>query len=116
MPETDTLDPTLDELVQIEDPGFYINDPYPVYARLQREAPVFHYAPLDIFVLTRYEHVREAARRADIFSSGQGSSSTMSATASSTRASRRCSRASSTRTVSSSRSLIRPATRSCAES
>jgi cytochrome P450 len=58
--------------IQFEDPNFYSGDPYPVFARLQREDPVHYYEPLDIFVLTKLDDIREAARRADLFSSGHG--------------------------------------------
>jgi cytochrome P450 len=55
------------DLVKIEDPAFYDNA-VPIYQRLQNEAPVFYYAPLDIFVLTKHEDLRFAAQRKDIFS------------------------------------------------
>jgi cytochrome P450 len=64
-------EPSLAELVRLEDPGFYL-DPHAVYDRMRREQPVYHYAPLDIFVLTRYADMREAARRPDLFSSAHG--------------------------------------------
>jgi cytochrome P450 len=57
----------LAELVKIEEPSFY-EDPVPIYQRLQREAPVFYYAPLDLFILTKHEDIRFAAQRKDIFS------------------------------------------------
>jgi cytochrome P450 len=55
------------DLVKIEEPSFYDNA-VPVYQRLQTEAPVYYYAPLDIFVLTKHEDIRFAAQRKDIFS------------------------------------------------
>jgi cytochrome P450 len=55
------------ELVKIEEPSFY-EDPVPIYQRLQREAPAFYYAPLDMFILTKHEDIRFAAQRKDIFS------------------------------------------------
>src|ERR1700689_4605335 len=58
------LQPSLAELVRLEDPGFYL-DPHPVYDRMRREQPVYYYPPLDIFVLTRHADMREAARRPD---------------------------------------------------
>src|ERR1700730_15015920 len=63
--------PSLAELVRLEDPEFYL-DPHPVYDRMRREQPVYYYPPLDIFVLTRYAEMREAARRPDLFSSAHG--------------------------------------------
>jgi cytochrome P450 len=62
----------VEQFIPFEDPNFYIGDPYPVFARLQREDPVYYYEPLDIFVLTKLDDIREAARRADLFSSGHG--------------------------------------------
>jgi hypothetical protein len=55
------------DLVRIEEPSFYEN-PVPIYQRLQQEAPVFYYAPLDLFILTKHEDIRFAAQRKDIFS------------------------------------------------
>jgi cytochrome P450 len=62
----------VEQFIPFEDPNFYIDDPYPVFARLQREQPVYYYQPLDIFVLTKIDDIREAARQADVFSSGHG--------------------------------------------
>jgi cytochrome P450 len=64
-------EPSLAELVRLEEPEFYL-DPHPVYDRMRREQPVYYYAPLDIFVLTRHEDMRAAARRPDLFSSAHG--------------------------------------------
>ena len=55
------------DLVKLVEPSFYEN-PVPSYQRLQQEAPVFYYAPLDLFVLTKHEDIRFAAQRKDIFS------------------------------------------------
>src|SRR3954452_5822859 len=57
----------LTDLVKIEEPSFYQN-PVPIYQRLQREAPIFYYEPLDLFILTKHEDIRFAAQRKDIFS------------------------------------------------
>ncbi len=32
-----------------------MTNPVPIYQRLQREAPVFYYEPLDMFILTKHE-------------------------------------------------------------
>jgi cytochrome P450 len=61
----------LAELVRLVDPAFY-RDPHPVYDRLRTEDPVHYYAPLDLFVLTRYSDLRAAAKRPDVFSSAHG--------------------------------------------
>jgi cytochrome P450 len=55
------------DLVKIEEPSFYEN-PVPIYQRLQQEAPVFYYAPLDLFILTKHEDIRFAAQHKEIFS------------------------------------------------
>lgn len=39
---------------------------------MRREDPLFYYQPLDIFVLTGYRDMRDAARRPDLFSSTSG--------------------------------------------
>src|SRR3981081_1725439 len=57
----------LTDLVKIEEPSFYEN-PAPIYQRLQQEAPVFYYAPLDLFILTKHEDIRFAAQHKDMFS------------------------------------------------
>jgi cytochrome P450 len=62
----------IEQFVPFEDPNFYLDDPYPVFARLQREDPVYYYEPLDVFVLTKLDDIRDAARQADVFSSSHG--------------------------------------------
>ena len=58
-------------VAKIDDPTFY-NDPYGVYARLRSEAPVMMYPPLNIWVLTKYDDIRDAARQPEIFSNTGG--------------------------------------------
>ena len=72
MDRLDVEQAELKDLVRIEDVSFYMDDPFPVYARLRREQPVFYYEPLDIFVLSRGEDIRWASRHPEIFSSAQG--------------------------------------------
>jgi cytochrome P450 len=62
----------LSELVRIEDPNFYIDDPYPTIARMQDEEPVFYYEPLDMWVLTKYEDVRQVGRDPLTFTTRHG--------------------------------------------
>jgi cytochrome P450 len=64
--------PDLAELVRLEDPSFYFSDPYPVIARLHEEAPVFYYAPLDMWVLSKYEDIQLAGRSPLVFSVTKG--------------------------------------------
>jgi cytochrome P450 len=66
-----SVDGDLASLVQIEDPDFY-DDPHPLLARMRAECPVFHYEPLDCFVLTKYDDVRFVGRTPEVFSSAQG--------------------------------------------
>lgn len=61
----------LSALVRIEEPSFYL-DASVIYGRMQSEAPVFYYEPLDMFVLTKHEDVRFAAQRNDLFSNTSG--------------------------------------------
>src|SRR6202043_2111254 len=58
--------------VRIEDPDFYFEDRREGYQRLHAACPVFYYEPLGIFVLTKHEEIKEAARRPEIFSSPRG--------------------------------------------
>ncbi|HEX3460023.1 MAG TPA: hypothetical protein VHT49_03890, partial [Acidimicrobiales bacterium] len=62
----------LAELIQIEDPAFYAEDPFPIFERMRREVPVFYYEPLDTWVLTRYEDIRMVGRSPEIFSNQGG--------------------------------------------
>lgn len=47
-------------------------DPYPLYARLRTEAPVYHNRDLDFWALSRHADVREAFRAPDVFSNAKG--------------------------------------------
>jgi cytochrome P450 len=58
--------------VAIEDPDFYLQDPWPTFAWMQKHAPVYYYEPLDTFVLTRYADIREVANRSTTFVSSRG--------------------------------------------
>jgi len=60
------------ESVRLEDPDFYFEGRRESYERLHAECPVYYYEPLDLFVLTKHEDIREAARRPEIFSSSRG--------------------------------------------
>ena len=58
--------------IRIEDPDFYFEGRRESYERLHAESPVFYYEPLDVFVLTKHEDIRQAARRPEVFSSAHG--------------------------------------------
>ena len=66
------MNPLTAEDIRIEDPGFYFEGRREGYEWLHAERPVFYYEPLDVFVLTKHEDIRQAARRPEIFSSAHG--------------------------------------------
>jgi cytochrome P450 len=43
------------------------DDPYPVYARLRREAPVSHFAPTGEYFVTRFDDCQVVGANADVF-------------------------------------------------
>jgi len=49
-----------------------IADPYPYYARLRDEHPLYYNERLDCYVLSRYDDIYRALRKPQIFSSAQG--------------------------------------------
>jgi cytochrome P450 len=61
----------LSELVRLEDPAFYV-DPWPVYRRLQREAPVYFDERLNTWIVTTYDEVRHVARTPSVYSAAHG--------------------------------------------
>lgn len=50
----------------------YFNDPYPSYARLRGQCPIFYSEKHDFFALSRYEDVAAALRNWQTFSSSRG--------------------------------------------
>ena len=70
--ESNQMDELTSDVVRIEDPDFYQEDREVVYPRLQTEAPAFYYEPLDIFVLSKHEDIKTAARTPETFSSSVG--------------------------------------------
>jgi cytochrome P450 len=61
----------LAELARIEDPAFYVH-PWPIYERLQAEAPVYYYEPFNTWILTKHADVQYAARHPELFSAAHG--------------------------------------------
>ncbi len=49
-----------------------IADPYPVYARLRDEHPVYYNERMNFYVLSRYDDIFRALRKPQLFSSAQG--------------------------------------------
>jgi cytochrome P450 len=62
----------LSGLVLAEDPRFYDDRQFAVYDRMRAEAPAYHYAPLDVFLLTRMDDVRYVATHPELFSNASG--------------------------------------------
>ncbi len=49
-----------------------ISDPYPAYARLRDEHPVYYNERMNFYVLSRYDDIFHALRKPQLFSSAQG--------------------------------------------
>jgi cytochrome P450 len=62
----------LEELVRIDDPGFYDVGNAELLTRLRSEAPVFYYEPLKTWVLSRYDDVKHASKTPELFSVRKG--------------------------------------------
>jgi cytochrome P450 len=58
--------------VRIDDPAFYLGDPFPVYAHLRRHQPVYRYESLHTWALSKYEDIRQVSRNGVLFSSARG--------------------------------------------
>jgi cytochrome P450 len=58
--------------VPIEDSQFYLDDPWPTFAWMQRDAPFWYHESLDTFVLTRYEDIKAVAGLPQVFVSSRG--------------------------------------------
>jgi hypothetical protein len=56
-------------LSQFDPLGKHLQDPFPMYALARQKQPVFYSSVLGAWIITRYEDVREAAARHDLFSS-----------------------------------------------
>lgn len=53
----------LSDAVRLEDPDFYVTDPYPVYAELRRHAPVYRYEHDEVgfWALSKFDDVKAAS-------------------------------------------------------
>jgi cytochrome P450 len=67
MPRTDLAD-----LVRPEDPIFYQQDVGTTYRRLREEAPVYFYEPLRLWLLSKYEDVKQASSDLEHYTSTRG--------------------------------------------
>jgi cytochrome P450 len=54
------------------DPFEFHDDPYPAYARLRAEMPLYHNKERDLWVVTRFDDIQDISRNWKTFSSGQG--------------------------------------------
>lgn len=68
----DAKQPPLVTVARLDDPAFYASQPFHVYARLRREAPVFWYEPSEMWAISRYEDVRFVTSHPELFSSAYG--------------------------------------------
>jgi cytochrome P450 len=58
--------------VDIEDPRFYLDDPWPTFSWLRENAPFYYYEPLDTYVVTRHADIRAIASHPASFVSSKG--------------------------------------------
>jgi cytochrome P450 len=54
------------------DPFSFYDDPYPIYARLRHEAPLYRNTERDLWVLTRFDDIQAVSRSWQSYSSGDG--------------------------------------------
>ena len=50
-----------------------MRDPWPYYARLRREAPVFYLEKYDTWFLSKFEDIRESTRTGRLYQSSRAS-------------------------------------------
>jgi cytochrome P450 len=63
---------SLRDMVKIDDSAFFLDDPYPVFARMRAEEPVFYVEAFDTFVLTKHEDVRKVGGDISTFTTREG--------------------------------------------
>lgn len=63
---------SLDEIVQVTTPEFWMSYPHDTYTRLRTEQPVFWSERDEVWVLSRYDDVRSVSRQPDVFANGYG--------------------------------------------
>ena len=56
---------------RLEDVNFYLGDPYPIYARLRQEAPVYWCETGNFWALTKYEDIAFISRSPELVSDQQ---------------------------------------------
>lgn len=60
------------ELIRLEDPDFYLDNPYPILQLLRKEEPVFYYEPMNMWVMSKYADIRYVGQTPGIFTSEEG--------------------------------------------
>src|SRR5437899_12288666 len=63
---------TLDTSIRLNDPHFHTFEAAAVFAHLRAHDPVHWYAPLNTWILTKYDDVRKVSRDADHFTVTKG--------------------------------------------
>ncbi|WP_189339351.1 cytochrome P450 [Williamsia muralis] len=58
--------------VQIEDPQFYLDNPWPTFRWMRENDPFYYYESLDTFVVTRHADIREIVNHPHVFVSSRG--------------------------------------------
>ena len=58
--------------MSLHDPDFYLDDPFPAYRWLRRNAPVYWHEACGWWALSRHEDVRFVSSRPDLFTSTRG--------------------------------------------
>jgi len=58
--------------INVSDPSFFAANPYPAYAWLRKNAPVYWDEQSQLWVVSRYQQVLEISKNSEIWCSGQG--------------------------------------------
>ena len=61
-----------DDLVRLNEPSFYHDNPHPVYEQMRREAPLYWYERGGFWVATRYDDIKYISKSTDLFSIESG--------------------------------------------
>ena len=67
-----SLHEDLSRELRIDDPSFYIGEPYPTIRQVQRDAPVMLYPDFDTWLISKYEDVRAVSKNWETFSVADG--------------------------------------------
>ena len=64
--------PSLAQEARLVDPSFYADNPFPTYARMRREAPVYWCAEGNFWALSKYDDIRFVGRNSTSFTTRKG--------------------------------------------